>query len=481
MSQRQVECPFCTGSVLSKTAGRAFASISGFLQRSFKIRIPTEILTFLQENLPVSKKSLFKEPCEACKGKSSIPDPSDDTDKIAQVQANAKARAEEIIKLENELAPACGNRYTIIQGCDLLEVGLGMNDAAVHRVDKDKGTRAYGLADPGKLNTKKGGPVPQGKEADHVQSWPSLASPGGHYMIKCSNKFSLVVGAQGVDINSKGPINISGSVTRITAPELTIGTQTGRLLLEGQVVNINGKSVEVAPSDGHFFVKGTISNTGNMMCGGHAHMESASVTKLETTGKNEPSKPASAADIVSGPAFWGGMGVEAIQKTLMDTVGLVTSRIANPIEAQQMVSFRYIYDLRDKILGVVDAVKPWELKPTGVILPGNCVVVGSCTYGGAVVAMNPMLVPIYNFPHTHSMPSGSHNHETRVPDIECSADSAQELRSKQGGVNSNAPLHKTSTSATTMLASLWSAIGVVFAPVWTMLQQENSGGHHMKT
>lgn len=478
---REIQCPFCTGQVLSKTAGRLFSSISGFLQRSFKIRLPTGLLNLLKDMFPVSKKTLFKDKCEACQGKGSIPDPSDDSDKIAQVKANAQARAQEILELENELAPACGNRYTIIQGCDLLEVGLGLNDANTHRVDKGANVRAYGLADPGKIDTKKGGSIPQGAPADHVQSWPSLASPGGHYMIKCSNKFSLVVGAQGVDISTKGPVNISGGVTRITSPEISLGTQKGRLLLEGQVVNINGKSIEVAPSDGHFFVKGTISNTGNMMCQGHIHTESASVVRLETTGKNEPSKPASPSDIASGPAFWGGMGVEGIQKALMDTAGLAVSRIANPIEAQQMISFRYFYDLRDKMLGMVDTVKPWETKPTGVILPGNCIVVGSCTYGGAVVASNPMLVPIYNFPHNHSMPSMSHNHETRVPDIECSADSAQELRGKQGGAGSSAPLHKTSNMIGNIAQSLWAAIGVIFAPSWTGIQQEQSGGHHMKT
>ena len=285
-NQRQVTCPFCTGKVLAKTGGRAFAVISGFLQRSFNIKISTSLLTYLKERLPVSKRSIFKSGCAACEGKGVIPDPSDDRAKYAQVKANAESYSQEILELENKLAPACGNRYTVIQGSDLLEVGLGMNNAPSYRIVKDGSIRNKGIIDPSKTNVRRAGPqIPEGGKCNHVQGINSLASPGGHYMIKCSNKFSVVTGAQGVEITTGGPITISGGITRITGPEILLGTQTGRLSLQGDVVDIAGKSIEIAPTDGHLFVKGTISNTGNIITGGHNHSESISFVKGECIGK----------------------------------------------------------------------------------------------------------------------------------------------------------------------------------------------------
>ena len=457
--KREQPCPFCEGEVLPKQQGRLFFAISGFIQRAFKIRIPTEFLQLLQEIFPVSKTAIRKTPdtCKACEGKLVIEDPGDERERFAAASGIASGLVDAITRAENKLAPACGNRYTVIQGCDLLEVGLGINDAPGYRVDKEKSIRAGGLIDPGDTNPKKGGPqIPQGRKANHVQGINSLATPGGHYFIKCANKFSVLAGAQGIDITTGGPFTINAGVTRITGPELTIGTQTGRLVLEGEVVNIGGKSIEVAPSDGHFFVKGTISNTGNVMVGGHAHMESASMVKAETVGRNEPSKSASPSDLYSGPAFWGGLAMEAIPATVKDLLGLVTNRAANPEEIKNLVSPRFFEDLRDKMMNIAYHLRPVEFVPTGFAL---------VTYGSSAG-----LHPIFNFPHCHAMPNMIHNHETRIPDFDTTAESAEQLRGKQAGVASSAPLYKSSANSSNILTTIFSAIAVVFVPVWKGIQ-----------
>lgn len=480
-SQRQIKCPNCSGQVLAKTAGRAFASISGFCQRSFNIKIPTSVISYLQEKTPISKKSIFKEDCPVCKGKGNIIDPSDDTAKYKKVEQLAKQHEDEIIELENRLGPPCGNRYTIIQGSDLLEVGLGMNTAPSYRVDKDKSVRNKGLVDPGNTNTSKAGPqIPEGGKCNHVQGINSLASPGGHYMIKCSNKFSVVAGAQGIELITGGPVTISGGITRFTAPELSIGSSTGRLSLHGDVVDIGGRSVEVAPTDGHFFVKGTISNTGNIMVGGHMHSESISFTKAECTGRNEVTKPAAPSDLYGGPAFWGGVGVEGITASLKDLLGFVSSKTTNPVEAQQIMTPRFFESLRDKMLSMTYNVQPWETKPTGYILPGTMITLAGtcpCNYGGIAAGtitgtvISP--IPLNNFPHVHAQPDNEHVHEVRIPDIDCSADTAGEVRGKQGGISASAPLAKSSTSALQAGLGLFSAIGSVFVPVWKAINGES--------
>ena len=475
---RESKCPFCSGEVLPKMAGRAFASISAFSQRSFNVKIPTEFLSKLAQNVPVSKASIFKDGCPVCGGKGSIKDPSDDSDKYEQVKQIAMSKAEELLDLESKLAPPCGNRYTVIQGCDLLEVGLGMNTSPSYRVDRDKSIRSKGLVDPGKIDSEIAGPqIPEGATANHVQGLNPLPSPGGHYMIKCSNKFTLLTGSQGVDITTGGPLTISGGITRITAPEIVIGTQTGRLSLNGDVVDISGRSVEISPTDGHLFVKGTISSTGNLMVGGSLHAESLSFVKAECTGRNEMTKPAAPSDLHTGPAFWGGIGVEGIKAAMKDLVGFVASKTSNPVEAQQIMTTRFSEGLRDKMLNLTYHMRPWETKATGYILPGTRMLLQGTvpcnqggTAGGIITATVISPIDVNNFPHSHALPDLEHCHEVRVPDLDYSSDSAAEVRGKQGGVASSAPLHKKTGGAQGIMASLFQPISTIFTPIWKGIQ-----------
>jgi hypothetical protein len=458
---RELTCPFCQGEVLVKRSGKPFSSVTAWLQRSPALRILTpvfELLGSVVELLPVSKQAIVKE-CPSCKNERKLEDPSDDRAKYAAAAAIAQSKAPEIQELEARLSPPGGNRYTIIQGSDLLEVGLGMNDAPSYRVDKDMGRRNWGVnADMSNIDTQKGGlQLPKGVPANHVQGLNTPASPGGHYVIKCSNKFSLVTGAQGVDIVTSGPVNISGGITQITGPEVSVGSSTGRLLLEGETVNVSGKSIEVAPSDGHFFVKGTASMTGNMIVGGHAHAESASIVKLETTGRNEPSKQSSASNIYGGPAFWGGVIPEGIAAALKELLSFTVNNANDPEKIKTLVSLRTSLSLADCVTNLLYMERPIELVPTGI-----CIVNVAGVLSEGVV---------FNFPHIHALPDGVHTHETRIPDIKCDADSAAELRKSVSGVDGPAPLMRSSGKLLEKLWSVWKILSIPFISIASTIQQ----------
>ncbi len=454
---RQIQCPNCTGKVLTKKAGRPFASINAFLQRSFNIRIPNlDIINYIKERSPVNKLTISKGKCEYCGGKQVIDDPTDDTDKWEQVKGNFDSRKEEIEELEARLAPPTGNRYTVIQGSDLLEVGLGMNETPSYRIDAEKDLANGRLLDPGEGDMKQGGPqIPKGAKRTLVTGTNPPASPGGHYVIKCSNKFSVLVGSQGIDITTGGPITINGGITQITGPQVTVGTSTGRCVIEGETVNLNGKSIEVAPSDGSFFVKGSINATGNAVIAGHTHTESASIVQLETTGKNESSKVGSPGNIYGGPAFWGGPALEGVQAALKSLVSYVLLNTTNPEHAKIIASPRFALGLQDELTNLLYVSRPQELVPTGY-----------CIVGGA-------RIDVFNYPHIHAMPDQMHTHEMRVPDINCDAETAEELRKKQGGVTGPAPLQKNKTSFMGALTSLWEVISGVFVGSAAATQQGN--------
>lgn len=450
---RQIQCPNCTGKVLTKKAGRPFASINAFLQRSFNIRIPNlDIINYIKERSPVNKLTISKGKCEYCGGKQVIDDPTDDTDKQEQVKANLDGRKEEIEELEARLASPGGNRYTIIQGSDLLEVGLGMNDTPSYRIDCEKDLANGRLLDPGEGDMKQGGPqIPKGAKRTLVVGTNPPASPGGHYVIKCSNRFSVLAGAQGIDITTGGPITINGGITQITGPQVTVGTSTGRCVIEGETVNLNGKSVEVAPSDGAFFVKGSINATGNSVVAGHSHAESASIVQLETTGKNESSKVSSPGNIYGGPAFWGGPALEGVQAALKSLVSYVLLNTTNPEHAKIIASPRFALGLQDELTNLLYVSRPAELQPCGFIVGTQ----------------------VFLYPHIHAMPDQMHTHEMRVPDINCDAETAEELRKKQAGVTGPAPLQKNKTSFIDALTSLWGVVSDVFVGTATATQQGN--------
>lgn len=454
--QREITCPNCEGDYLSKTAGRIFSSISAFIQRTCNIRIPTSIINYLKERLGVNKLTAFNGDCLVCNGTRKIVDPSDDAQKYEQASQRAQSYAPEIEQNEAKLGNG-GNRYTIVQNSEVLEVGIGMNDAPSYRVDKNAGYRLRGLAGFGKgsgqINPKYG-PVPQGGNANHVQGLNVPAAPGGsgHYTIKCSNKFSLVTGSQGIELVTSGPVTINGGITSFTGAEVTVGSRTGKLALEGDVVNIGGRSVEVGPTDGHFVVKGTISNTGNMICGGHAHLESASVVKLETTGRNESSKVSSSSNIVTGPAFWGGPAVEGITLASKGLLSFITANKSNPEQAKLIASSRYGMSLYEEVLNVAYSTLPQEIVPCGFALLGT------------------VPLPVFLWPHTHALPDQMHCHDTRIPDIKCDADTAEQLRLEQAGIDGPAPVHKTSTSLVDVAVDSFKFISSVFVAVSTPLQ-----------
>jgi hypothetical protein len=464
MPQRQITCPFCTGSVLTKEAGKA-TSTQPLMKARFSMKIPLmSVASKIFEDPEKSKKSLETSPCKACGGKGTIPDPHDDTSKYEQAAQKAQQNASKILKEENKLGQPGGSRYTIIRGSDLLEVGLGFNDKPSYRVDKGTSVANDGIGN------HKVPSMPAGAKRNTVvgiqSPWPE---DSGNYMIKCANNFQVLVGAGGIKMTTGGPVIISGGITQIVGPEVTIGSSTGGVTVEGETVMLRGKSIEAAPSEGHFFVKGSMSNTGNVSVGGHMHAESTSFVNAICAGRNDSTvcKPAAPSDSHTGPAVWGGIAVKGLTAALKDLVAFTTTPFSEPDgKGNLLTSPRGQAGFKDKMKAIAYQARPWEQKETGYILPGTQLkFVGTCpcNYGGTaagsfnVIATN--FIKLNNFPHNHGMFDGVHSHDIRVPDMDFSSDNAEELRGKVlPGLDQNSPKHidgaaKTKQDLTTVVSA----------------------------
>lgn len=258
---------------------------------------------------------------------------------------------------------------------------------------------------------------------------------------------------------TKGPLTISAGITTISGPMVTIGSSSGPLTLEGDVVSISGKTVTITPTDKHLAVKGTISTTANMIVGGHTHSESISFAKASCVGINQPSTmDAANPDVIETlPAVWGGVatkgivsGVQELQlwaKNIAADAKTAVTRLMSPSEMQ---------NLADRISSLATQTQPYEIAPTGYILPGTqmlitlngtgAVIPSSGTTPGVIgltTAIATVIAPINinNFPHKHALQAMQHTHDTKIPDIDCDYDSPEALRTKfmNGAVESNTP------------------------------------------
>ena len=432
-------CPVCliTNLVGDKIAGRNFFTIpfTNFKLPRFD-HLKELVPSFDQNRRPGEK-------CGACEGTKQITDHSDDTAKYQEVAQKIEQNSEKIMQREAQLGLG-GTRTTIIQGSDLLFVGLGFNGNKTHE------TVPEGALAP----AMKGGKIPQ-QNATKVNAvvgkQTSLAWPQsvGNYSIKCANKFSLLAGAGGITFATPGPLTFSSGILKFVGPQISIGCANGPLALEGESVNITGKAISVSPTGGELFVKGSINNTGNMTVQGHSHAESISFVKGSCVGTTKSTYSTKANPDVSctQSATWGANSLAAAALDLKFYMqGIPTDsktssfRMMSPAEGQAV---------SDRMASMGRLAQPWESKPTGYILPGTAIKINAaqcpCNYYGPAsgVITGTIIAPvnINNFPHIHGIPEMVHKHEIQLPDMDYTNDSPASLRSKviTGAHESGAP------------------------------------------
>jgi hypothetical protein len=418
--QRLCRCPVCNpcNKVKDKVAGKNYFKIP-----FTNLKIPRldhifdKSVTFDQNRRPGEK-------CGVCGGKKTIPDVTDDTIRYQQAAAAISSNSEKLMETEAKLGLG-GTRTTVIQGSDMLFVGLGFNNNKTYEV----------LPDANVAPTMRGGKIPQqngmpvnavvGKQGS--LAWPQQV---GNYAIKCANKFSLLAGAGGITIATPGPLTISAGIMKIIGPQLTIGSSSGPLTMEGDSVNVTGRAVSITPTGGELFVKGNINNTGNVTCQGHAHFESMSFTKAScvTTTKQTYMANANVDVTQTQPASWTGFALGAALLDLQTYYQNILTDAAS--SAFRLLSLKEQTNIADRLTSIAKYAMPLEALPTGFILPGMAFVIGSCSLGGTVAASNPGLIPLHNFPHTHGLPEMMHKHEVTLPDIDYSVHTPKGLRQK---------------------------------------------------
>lgn len=425
--QKLCRCPVCSplNVVKDKVAGKNYFRIP-----FTNFRIPRWDHLF-DKTRTFDANRRQGEKCGSCGGTKQIPDPNDDSARYKQASQMLSDKAEQIMEAEAKLGLG-GTRTTIIQGSDMLFVGLGFNN-----------NKSYEVVPQGAIApSMRGGKIPQqnatrvnavvGKQAS--LGWPQQV---GNYTIKCANKFNLLAGAGGITIATPGTLTFSAGSLKLVSPQLSLGSSTGPLVLEGDSVNIMGKAVSITPTGGELFVRGNINNTGNITTQGHAHFESVSFVKASMVGTTKSTYNSTAnPDVVNTqPATW---SYKAAAAALLDLQTYYQHILSDSkTSAFRLLSPKENQNIADRITTIGKLMIPWEILPTGFLLPGTPITVAGtcpCNYGGiaggvitgAIVAP----VPLFNFPHIHGIPEMQHHHDVVVPDMDFTSASPAALRNK---------------------------------------------------
>lgn len=402
---RTIPCPDCTGKQYVnpfKKNSKDLSALFGNVGSSLRLVLENVNLLSKSSNRLKDKKTLFKNGCPTCNGTGVLEDKTDQSQQIQAASQKAQQLQEEIVQLEASLGGAGpgGNRHTLIVGDEMLEVGLGYNDSPSYKIIKE------GSLDPAGAQIEDQAVLKISAKTNAVIGTNPLATPGGHYNIKCSNKFTVRAGTQGIELNTEGPLVIRAGQTQLIGPEVTIGSSVGRVIIEGKSTSIGGDYISLNPGTGgkgQVSCTGTFTTVGNMITQGGAHFEGdVSCISMTMPSKVDRSKHASQDIQTTGAAVW---QAEAALQALQDFIRVRTIRAQDP--AGLVLTPREQQNIAADQKNLLKKSQPLELVPTGLVFgvqPGSGI------------------LPIYNFPHHHTLGDMIHAHDTTVPNIKLTND-----------------------------------------------------------
>ena len=252
------------------------------LAQTFVGSVPQAIIPGLTEIVGTDGSSLPNRPgypagksCPACGGTGMSPSSFNgvwayETKKIVELPEMMLEAVPQLAKLEAQMGRG-GSEIIEITKHKIETIGTVMNDWGAVRIDPlGKMEPAYVQVHPGAtLTIRKPSPLIEQVQVDDL--------PGGTYTLNVCNRYSVLVGAGGLNLKSYGVVNIVGAMTNVTGEQVNIGSANEvnidggkRLSLVGDIVHIKQRNNEQVLLDGsvgvtgNLYVKGGIYVEGNL-------------------------------------------------------------------------------------------------------------------------------------------------------------------------------------------------------------------------
>lgn len=344
--------------------------------------------------------------CRTCGGKRTVKDKSDQKKEINKTVQAANAQKEKLVELESQASGGTGlggNDIKVVTGNKFLKIGMAYNDSQSYETVKD------GKHVPSGVQVDKKGVTKRSRTIAQVNGLNPLPTIGGNYTMEIGNHFKLRAGAQGIELSTEGPFIVKAGQTQFIGPEVVIGSATGETRVAGNHLQLDGDSVAITAGrngDGQVITQGTHTVTGNMIAQGGAHVEGdLSFISATCPYKEERTKHSSQETEFTGPAKWSAFAAVQGAKDFLRTL---TIRTLDPslIVASPRQILNVVMDSKE----LAEKALPLELLPTGIVMG---------------VMPGPGILPVWNFPHHHTLTDQIHAHNMRVPNINLLEDDEQ--------------------------------------------------------
>lgn len=146
-----------------------------------------------------------------------------------------------LIELERQLRG--GDKITSVNRNKIETIGTVMNDLPALRVDPVGKLRAENVYVAPDQVYQSYRPSP------HVEPVTVMDVPGGDYIITATNKYKLIVGANGINIKTFGNIDVYGNMIDIAGQQLNISSQYETTIDGGERLSLRARKIAVTPRE----------------------------------------------------------------------------------------------------------------------------------------------------------------------------------------------------------------------------------------
>jgi len=146
----------------------------------------------------------------------------------------------ELFNLEKQLGVG-GDELKTVSMNKIETIGLAMNDMKSFRVDPIGKLKIDGCWVAPQKTYENFKPVP------HVEYVDVADVPGGDYILTCMNKYKLLVGAKGVNIETYGPIDIYGTIVNFSGEQLNISSKNEVIIDGGERLSLRARKISLLP------------------------------------------------------------------------------------------------------------------------------------------------------------------------------------------------------------------------------------------
>lgn len=178
-----------------------------------------------------------------------------------------KSATPQILDLQSTLGDG-GDKITNIARNHVVNVGLTMNDLQSYRVDARGKLKSVGLfVAPEKTMVRP-------EATPHVEHVDVDALPGGDYIVTAGNKMKFLVGANGINIKTFGPIEMYGSIANITSEQMNLLSKHELFIDGGEKLTLRSRNITLNPFEHNpVFIDGGTHVGRNLVVQGGGYVE----------------------------------------------------------------------------------------------------------------------------------------------------------------------------------------------------------------